>query len=160
MGVWPTEQETLVLPVSAREVVRRLQKATQPPSTQQLSVLADPSAFLFNGQVKKHSFRLSRKIARPNNFLPFIAGSIEPTSQGCLLFVRYRLFSMTILFLVFWSVVTTGFALYLAVYEQLYHYAALSVGVGVANYVIAVLNFRKQVVISRRLLREVVLRRN
>ncbi len=73
-----------------------------------------------------------------------------------MLFVRYQLFTMTAAFLVFWWVVTLGFAYFLVHYERLYHYAALSVGVGAINYVVALLNFNKQVVISRRLLREVV----
>ena len=156
MRVWPNEQETLVLPLSAREVTRRLRQVTQPSVAQEGPLQTDPSTFLFNGQVEKHSFRLSQKIARPNNFLPFIIGTLEPTSQGCLLFVQYRLFTMTLAFLVFWLVVSFGFGWYLAWYERLYHYAALSVGVGLVNYMVALLNFRKQVGISRRLLRQVL----
>ena len=63
---------------------------------------------------------------------------------------------MTTAFLVFWWAVTLSFAFYLAHYERLYHYAALSAGVGLINYAVALLNFNKQVGISRRLLREVV----
>ena len=155
MWGWPTEQETLVLPVSAGEAAHRLREATQLSTAREPSSVA-PNPFVFNGQVKKRSFRLSRKITRPNNFLPFITGRIEPTSQGCLLFVQYRLFTMTTAFLVFWLLVTFGFGYFLARYEQLYHYAALSAGMGLVNYGVAVLNFKKQVTISRRLLREVV----
>lgn len=156
MRGWPTEQETLVLPLSAREVARRLQDATQPRGSSDALFKPYQTEYLFNGRVDARSFRLSRKIARPNNFLPFITGTIAPTSQGCLVFVRYRLFAVTLLFLAFWSVVTIGFALYLTVYERLYHYAALSLGVGVVNYVVAVLNFKKQVKISYRLLLKVL----
>ena len=155
MRGWPTAQETLVSSLSAAEVTRRLRAATL-ASASRSAVPPTASTVIFNGQVTKNSFRLSQKIARPNNFLPFISGVIEPTSQGCLLFVQYRLFTMTAAFLVFWWVITLGFAFYLAHYEQLYHYAALSAGVGIVNYAVALLNFNKQVVISRRLLREVV----
>ncbi len=155
MRIWPTAQETLVLSSSAGEVTHRLRAATF-ASDQRTAVLPVPPAVVFNGQVTKTSFRLSQKITRPNNFLPFISGIIEPTSQGCLLFVQYRLFTMTIAFLVFWWIITLGFAFYLAHYEHRYHYAALSAGVGAINYVVALLNFNKHVVISRRLLREVV----
>lgn len=155
MRVWPTAQETLVLSSSAGEVNRRLRAATL-ASDQRAVVLPSSPAVIFNGQVTKTSFRLSQKVTRPNNFLPFISGVIEPTSHGCLLFVRYRLFTMTIAFLVFWWIITLGFAFFLAHYENQYHYAALSAGVGAINYVVALLNFNKQVVISRRLLREVV----
>lgn len=156
MYVWPNEQETLVLSASASEVVHRLLKVTQLPTTREELSQSDSSVTLFNGRVEEHSFRLSQKITRPNNFLPFIVGSIESTSQGCLLFVRYRLFTMTLAFLIFWLITTFGFGWYLAWYERLYHYAALSVGVGLANYGVALLNFRRQVGISRRLLREIL----
>ncbi len=154
MRGWPTAQETLVSSLSAAEVTRRLRVATLDAASR--SAVPPASTVLFNGQVTKDSFRLSQKITRPNNFLPFISGAIEPTSQGCLLFVRYRLFTMTTAFLVFWWIITLGFGFYLAHYERLYHYAALSVGVGAANYLVSLLNFNKQVAISRRLLHEVV----
>lgn len=156
MRVWPTDRETLVLPVSAREVTERLRTATQPPPKRDVLFTPYQADYLFNGRVSEQTFQLSRKITRPNNFLPLVDGAIEATSQGCLVFVRYRLFTATIIFLTFWSVMTTGFAVYLAMHEQLYHYAALSLGVGIINYAVAVLNFRKQVVISRRVIREVL----
>ena len=114
MRAWPNQQETLVLPLPAGEVVQRLQQVTQPSAAQEGPLTAGDSAILFNGQVEKQSFRLSQKIARPNNFLPFIVGTLEPTSQGCLLFVQYRLFTMTLAFLMFWLIVTLGFGAYLA----------------------------------------------
>ena len=156
MRGWPTAQETLVSSLSAAEVTRRLRAATLASAAPRTVPPPTASTVVFNGQVTKEAFRLSQRIARPNNFIPFISGVIEPTSQGCLLFVRYRLFTMTAAFLVFWWAVTLSFAFYLAHYERLYHYAALSAGVGMVNYVVALLNFNKQVVISRRLLREVV----
>ena len=155
MRGWPTAQETLVSSLSATEVTRRLRAATL-ASASRSALPPAASSVIFNGQVAKDSFRLSQRITRPNNFLPFISGVIEPTSQGCLLFVRYRLFTMTAAFLVFWGVITLSFAFFLTYYERLYHYAALSAGVGIVNYVVALLNFNKQVVISRRLLRKAI----
>ena len=157
MWGWPTERETMVLPIAAQEAKQRLRASVQPPtSTVIVNSPSEQSDLLFNGRVEGEGFRLSQKIARPNNFIPFVIGAIEPTSQGCLVFVRYRLFSMTGVFLVFWLIVTFGFGAYLVRYEQLYHYAALSVGVGILNYAVALLNFQKQVRISRELLRKVL----
>lgn len=155
MRGWPTAQETLVSSLSAAEVTRRLRAATLPPVHRSVAWPVDSPVY-FNGQVTENTFHLSQKVTRPNNFLPFITGTIEPTSQGCLLFVRYRLFTMTVAFLAFWGIITLGFGFYLTHYERLHHYAALSVGIGAVNYAVALLNFNKQVVISRRLLREVV----
>lgn len=154
MQLWPTERETIVSSLSAQEVAKRLQRVTQPSPRSEGLLTPYQSDYIFNGTVGTDSFRLARKIIRPNNFLPFISGTIEATSQGCLIFVRYRLFAATTIFLIFWSVVTIGFAWYLTTYERLYHYALLSLAVGIANYAVAVLNFKKQLVISRRLLRE------
>lgn len=156
MQFWPTERETIVSSLSAQEVAKRLQSVTQPSPRSESLFTPYQSGYTFNGTVGVDSFRLSRKITRPNNFLPFVSGTIEATSQGCLLFVRYRLFAATIIFLIFWSVVTVGFAWYLTTYERLYHYALLSLAVGMANYAVAVLNFKKQLGISRRLLRQVI----
>ena len=156
MQLWPTEQETIVLPVSAQEAAERLQNATQPPAQSEELLAPFQSDYTFNGTVTSRSFRLSRKVTRPNNFLPFVSGTIETTSQGCLVFVRYRLFTVTVVFLAFWSTVTIGFAWYLSMYEQLYHYAVLSLGIGGLNYTVALLNFKKQLTISRRLLHEVL----
>ena len=141
----------MVLPIRAQEAEQRLRASIQSPTSP-----SEQSDFLFNGRIQGSAFRLSRKITRPNNFIPFITGEIESTSQGCLVFVRYRLFTMTGVFLAFWLVVTFGFGAYLVRYEQQYYYAALSVGVGILNYVVALLNFQKQVGVSRELLRKVL----
>ena len=156
MRLWPTESETLVLPAPADRVLRLLRNAIQPPASQNRLAVASREGYLFNGKIDGESFCLSQKITRPNNFLPLIVGTIDPTSQGCLVFVRYRLFNTTRLFLAFWSVVSVGFAIYLAAYEHLYGYAAFSVGIGTTNYLVATLNFRRQVGISQRLLRQVL----
>ena len=143
-----------MLSLSADEAVRRLRAVTRSAA----SAVEQPEleVIRFNGQVASRSFRLSRTVDRPNNFLPFIIGTIDATSQGCLVFVRYRLFTMTLAFLAFWLMVSFGFGYYLIRYEGLYHYAALSVGVGVVNYAVALLNFQKQVRVSQALLREVL----
>ncbi len=112
--------------------------------------------FRFNGWVEEGRFRLSRKIRRANNFLPIMSGRIEATSMGSIVFIRYRLFFSTTVFLVFWSAITLLFALYFFVYEQIYINAAVSLLLGVANYVVTIMNFKKEVRISSLSIQEVI----
>lgn len=156
MHLLPIERETWVLPYSQDEVFRKLWKVTKPvlPETQIPDV--PEHTFLFNGWVKQGRFKLSKKILRADNFLPIIYGEVENTSKGSIVFVRYQLFFATIVFLAFWSVVTVLFAVYFYIYEKLYLYSGISMAVGMANYLIAVLNFKKQVELSSKLLREAV----
>ncbi len=156
MRLWPTESETLVMAVSADQTLKLLRNATQLSAAPKSAVVAHREERFFNGKIDRQSFYLSRKVSRPNNFLPLIVGSIDPTSHGCLVFIHYRLFTATRLFLIFWSVVSAGFAAYLAIYEQLYGYAAFSLIIGIINYLVALLNFQRQVGISQRLLRQVL----
>ncbi len=156
MYLFPVAYETLVLPYDEREVFRKLWKVTKPSRPEEPVPDVPEHHFLFNGWVRQDRFRLSRVIVRPNNFLPVLDGKLEGTSKGTLVFLRYHLFFATVVFLVFWSVVTVLVALYFYHFEQIYLYAAISLLSGIANYVIAVLNFKKQVAISSRMFKEAV----
>lgn len=152
----PIERETWVLPYGEKELFRRLWKVSKPVKVEDPIPDIPEHHFLFNGWVEKSRFKLSRKIGRPNNFLPIIDGKIESTSKGSIIFLRYRMFFSTIAFLIFWSVVTTLIALYFYIYEKIYLYGTISLLLGIANYAITVLNFKKQVKLSSRVLKEVV----
>lgn len=149
----PVENETLVLPYSGDKVFERLRKATRPLEPY-LPLSVQEEDFRFNGVIEVDEFRLSRKITRPNSFLPVITGKVAPTSKGCIVFLSYRLFSSTLLFIGFWSVLTLLISLYFFLYEKLYTYGTIAVIIGVANYMIALLNFRKQVAISSQLVKQ------
>jgi len=154
--LFPFSQETVVTSFDSEEVYRRLWSVTEPTGDEEWEPDVDEDQLLFNGHVDKNTFRLSRKVKRANNFLPLMRGRVESTSLGSIVFIRYRLFLWTLSFLIFWSILTTLFALYFLIYEKIYINAAFSILLGLANYVIAVLNFRKQVRISSSALREVL----
>lgn len=156
MYLLPIKRETLVLPYEQEEVFRKLWKVSRPVRAKDPLPDVPEASFLFNGWVKKNQFKISRKIARPDNFLPVIAGTIEGTSKGSIVFLRYRMFFATIVFLIFWSFVTTLIALYFYFFEKIYLYATISFLLGILNYVIAVLNFKKQVKISSRTFKEAI----
>lgn len=85
-----------------------------------------------------------------------MSGRIESSSMGSIVFIKYRLFLWTLSFLIFWSILTSLFALYFFLYERIYINAAFSLLLGIANYVIAVLNFHKQVKLSSHTLHQVL----
>ncbi|WKN45942.1 hypothetical protein [Tunicatimonas pelagia] len=152
MQLLPAESETLVLPYSGKEVFERIRQVTRPLEPY-LPLSVQEEDFRFNGVVETDEFRLSRKITRPNSFLPIIIGKVAPTSKGCLVFLSYKLFSSTLLFIGFWSVLTLLISLYFFFYEKLYGYGSIAIVIGIFNYVIALLNFQKQVKISRQLIK-------
>ncbi|MEM6844828.1 MAG: hypothetical protein AAF632_21615 [Bacteroidota bacterium] len=149
------ENETLVLPYSGREVFERIRRVTRPIEPY-LPLSVQEANFLFNGVVEANEFRLSRKITRPNSFLPLVIGRVAPTSKGCIVFLSYQLFSSTLLFIGFWSILTFLIATYFFLYEKLYGYGTIAIVTGIINYVVVLLNFQKQVRISRRLIRHIL----
>jgi len=156
LSLFPYSRETIVSSYNARELSQRLWKVTQPTREGEWMPDVEDDELLFNGRVKGNEFKLSRKVKRANNFLPLMSGTIESSSMGSIVFIQYKLFIWTLSFLIFWSVLTSLFALYFFVYERIYINAAFSLSVGLANYVIALLNFQRQVKISSRTIKEVL----
>ncbi len=152
MYLLPRNRETIVLPFSAREVYERIWKSVKPIEEGFLTFDDPDTQFLFNGWVKQDKFSISLKIARPQNFLPVITGTIEETSTGSIIFVKYRMFPVSKAFLLFWSVITLLIALFFG-YVDRYVFAAVSVCLGVSNYAVAAANFSIQVRRSSRVLR-------
>ncbi len=156
LALLPFSRETIVSSYDAKQLSQRLGKVTKPSKADAWAPEGGEAEKSFNGWVKKGRFKLSRKVNRANNFLPLISGKIESSSMGSIVFIEYKLFVWTLSFLVFWLTLTGLFALYFFVYERIYLNAIFSILLGVANYVIAVLNFHKQVKISSRMLHEVL----
>jgi hypothetical protein len=101
----PHYSETIVLAYAVDEVIALFSKATE---LQRKPILEDQSKdqVYFNGIISRDKFLISRKIRSPENFLPLIKGRVEPTSHGTILFLEYKLFFSTILFLGFWTLLT------------------------------------------------------
>ena len=147
MNFLPIHKETLVSELPVRTIIQRLSNVTGPINQDMPS-----EGLVFQGVLEDDRFRVSEKIKQPNNYVPLIEGSVEPTSHGSLIFITYKLFFSSFLFLSFWSVICMGLSIFLALSVRNYIYAALALGLGILNYVITVLNFRKQVTISHALL--------
>ena len=156
MHLLPYRNETIILPYASKEAIARLRPITRPVDKGYAYQQDDERRFLFNGTLKKGRFRLSRRILKPENFLPLLIGQLEDTSVGSLLFVQYRLFFATAMYLVFWSVVCLLLSLFFLIYHEAWLYATVSFGIGCVQYIIAVKNFNWQVRQSRQVLEKVL----
>ena len=88
--IFPAITETLVLPLDAGEVERRIGEGIKNEK--------------FNGGVYPGSFSLSARLVRPPQFQPIVRGRIESSSRGTLVFLRYELLPATRMLLIFVSV--------------------------------------------------------
>lgn len=152
MRLLPLYEETLVLPFHLEETSRKIRLATRPLEKDVEYPETVEERFLFNGWVKENRFRISRKVRHPENFLPIIIGEMEGTSTGSILFIRYRLFFSSALFLVFWSLISLLFCFFLLFIREQYLYGALAGTLGILNYVVATKNFHLQIRSSRQAL--------
>ncbi|MEQ8362348.1 MAG: hypothetical protein RIF39_11040 [Cyclobacteriaceae bacterium] len=100
MTLLPSHYETFVLTQSSLEAIQKIHKIT---TTKVLLQNQEGTQYRFSGWVRENEFRISLKISRPNNYIPLVVGRIETTSSGCLVFATYKLFPVTKMFLIFWS---------------------------------------------------------
>jgi hypothetical protein len=152
-------RETLILPYAADQIkkklvqqIRSVQNIRRPYSTSLMAV----DVHKFNGFFKKNEFRIFRALQAPQNFIPLVVGKIEPTSKGCIVFLKYKLFLSTRLFLVFWVSVCFFFTFFFLFYYQNTLLAIISLILGLLNYVIAVAGFRMHLKKTREELHEVL----
>lgn len=158
MEYLPFRSETIVLPYDAAEVKKRLIEVIRPPQNKHRQAEEEiaPSKYLFNGIFENDQFTISQIIKQPENFLPLISGKVEATSVGCIIFLKYRMFFSTNMFLGFWSVITFFMTLLFVIGYNNYLYATVCLGFGVVNYSIAIANFNVQIRKSKKILDQVL----
>lgn len=101
IGLLPSISETVVLSLSAEEVVARLHLGVE----QQI----------FQGAISNTHFSLHVRVIRPTQFQPVVKGMLEATSRGSILFIEYHLLPSTRLYLIFCALallVAAGFIAY------------------------------------------------
>jgi hypothetical protein len=72
---------------------------------------------LLTGWVKDDRFQLIIRQRRTNGFVPVVEGTIAPTSNGCVIFLRYRLMPFTRLYLLLWTVIALVSGGFMAIYS-------------------------------------------
>jgi hypothetical protein len=128
------ERETIVSSAKAANIIALL-------TTETKSEASAGKDFAFTGLVYEKSFRVSVNVAKPQNFIPLAEGTVDQTSTGSLILVKYRLFPSTRFFLIFWCLLTFLLALVFLGPGKNYLYGCLSLAGCIANYLIALANF-------------------
>lgn len=134
MRLIPFESETIVSSASKASVISLIESTTDDRSS--LNAM-----MVFTGKVHESSFKVSLNITKPQSFIPLIEGTVDQTSSGSLIFVKYRFFPGTIFFLSFWSLITVLMAVIFFGPAENYLYGSLSLLGCIANYLIAMANF-------------------
>ena len=141
MNLLPMQNETIVSSLKAREVIQQIQNVTAPPTRDKKELDTNTQ---FIGFIDQMTFRLSMKLKVPENFSPIIYGRVDETSLGSIVYIRFRLFFSSQLFLVFWSsICLLAFLLFFFLFKEPL-YASLALLVGILNYSISVINFKRK----------------
>jgi len=149
----PGHYETFVLVQSLDVVMDKISKAT---TSRMLLQNQEANRYVFTGWSKGERFRISLKITKPNNYIPLIVGKAEATSSGCLVFVTYKLFPVTSMFLVFWSLFIALIGIVTTYQYQSYVYCIAATGIIAFTYWIVWSNFKIQLRLTRQALLKVL----
>lgn len=142
MNLFPVREETIVSPHSQDEVINRLKSLTTPPVLSKKD--QDPKA-VFVGQIFEKSFRLSLKINAPENFLPIVYGIVDKTSMGSIVFLKFKLFFSSLMFLIFWSSICLLACIFLLLIAKEITYGFLALFIGLLNYAVTMFTFNRKV---------------
>lgn len=151
----PQKTETLVLPSSSQEMLQRLERVVY-TAEDKLNDVEEDELHVFTGTIFQNAFVISLKLKRPDNFIPIINGNIEDTSKGSIVFLKYRLFKSTKMFLLFWTAVIFILALLLILFQGKVWFAVIAILASIANYLVTVVNFNRKVKQSREYLMDVL----
>lgn len=103
MRLYPEFTESLLINIGADQLIDRIRKATAsaPPGN---PTPATQEKIYFTGIVSPENFTISLRRNRPNMFGPMVQGKVEPTAEGCLVFLEYKFYPATRAYLTFWSI--------------------------------------------------------
>lgn len=156
--IWPKTIETWVVPHRPEMVCAIMKRKVKEVNRQSLSMEDEHEQqhYLFNGKVYAERFTISRKIDRPDNFIPLIKGEWIGSDKGSLMRITYQLFGSTLMFLGFWTIVCILSSLLMAFFYQEYMLAVSVLLIGLLNYWVSISNFKKRVKECRKVLQEVL----
>ena len=137
MNLFPSKQETLVLPYSSEVAMGLIRKNLRDVESS-LEPLYPP---LFEGVISGESFSIHLILKRPQSFIPIVKGKIDATKRGCIIYCQYELFPMIKVFLVFWTCLTIGMGVFFTLVEIQVTHAVFAYVMGIGNYAIAKANF-------------------
>lgn len=151
MGLLPSQTETISSKLSPAQIEKILSSITAAPT---LKINKTARHMVFQGKVGNLSFIISQRISHPNNFVPLVRGIIEPTRNGSIIFLKYMLFRSSVMFLIIALLMSAIIGVSFLAVNSTWTYSAIAFALGFANYLVTLLNFQKQVRITRNLLLE------
>jgi hypothetical protein len=155
LNLLPYDSETLVSALSKEEVLGHLNRVTKEVNFLDLRTQTQGN-IIFNGLIGRNGFRISKVVDRADTFLPLILGKVEATPRGSIIFINYRFFPGALFFLGFWSIILIAFTAYYSFLIPNYGHASLCFTLALANYVIAMYLFNRQVKSSRKVFHQLI----
>jgi hypothetical protein len=155
LNLLPFHSETLVSPLSKKEVLGHLMRVTREVNFLDSRTQLVPG-IKFNGMVGQEGFRISKVVNRGETFLPLIKGEVESTPRGSIIFLRFKLFPGAIFFLTFWSIVLLGFSIFYFLVLKNINYGAICLSLCILNYLLGIFFFNRQVRLSREVFHELI----
>ncbi len=157
MNLWPIYTETIVLSYDRQTLLLKLDEAISHFSEgPRMDNPKEDLDKLFNGALNETGFKISKRIKHAENFLPLISGEIESASSGSILFLTYRCFFSTLMFLGFWSVISL-IAGFIFIFPGENFSTGLSlVAFGIGQYILSMFFFYRQVNESRKVLFDIL----
>ena len=149
----PYRATTIVSAYSASEILAKLNEATRRGANFREKL---DNAYKLNGFVGESVFQVSLIVGQMNSFLPLIKGRVEPTTLGCIIFIKYELFASSRILLLMWSFVPFLIAISNIFLLQNYAYAVVALAFALLNYGITIANFHKQCRISEKTLEKIM----
>ena len=149
INLFPNDSETFVRTESAEEILSRISSELDKPYR---GIRGEN----LTGWVRNFEFQLTIQLRRQHLFMPVVNGTIEETSKGAIIFMKYSLFPGTRVLLLFWTFVLPvagGFT------ARQYHNYWIIVGAIVFLafiYAVAWANFRLHVKTTRKIIHRVL----
>jgi hypothetical protein len=152
ISLLPSFEETLVLPRSREDTYKRLFVSTSQKPFRQ----PDEHELLFSGWVLPDRMRISLRSMRPAHFQPLVEGTLEASSSGCIMLLRYALFPSTRLLIQFWSLLIVLGSVITSYTIRSYTVSLVGLGLLIMIYLIAWSNFQLHLRTTRDAIHRVV----
>ncbi len=140
---WTLNQRTYILPFDKSRLLAHLKNLTKPYG-EKPQRKKDYERYRFTGQLHKNTFRLSRIVIEPNNFLSIAEGTIEATSKGCFIQIKYKTFKFTRILIWFWTILGICMTLFFSFYKVNALYAILIGIFTAAHTAVCILSIQRQ----------------
>lgn len=140
---WNLNQRTYILPFDKSRLLVHLKHLTKPYG-EKPQRKKDYERYRFTGQLKENTFRLSRVVIEPNNFLSIADGTIAATSKGCLIQIKYKTFKFTRILIWFWTILGICMTLFFSFHKINVLYAVLIALFTAAHTAVCILSIQRQ----------------